>query len=104
MQRTVICGEGPLLGHSSVGLAFCASQHDMHTKPRAHQQCLPADMDEHVADSPYQVTVLPGPPAAQRSVIDGLGRRAAHVGTKASFEIEARDAHGNRCLSRPPAN
>ena len=57
-----------------------------------------ADMDEHVADSPYQVMVLPGLPSAQHSVVDGPGRRAAVVGTEASFEVEARDAHGNRCV------
>ena len=58
-----------------------------------------ADMDEDVAESPYQVTVLPGPPSAQHSVIDGPGRRAAIAGSAASFEIEARDAHGNRYIS-----
>ncbi len=65
-----------------------------------HSQLMLADMDEHVADSPYQVIVLPGLPSAQHSIIDGPGRRATSVGTEASFEVEARDAYGNRCV--PP--
>ena len=50
-----------------------------------------------MAESPYQVVVLPGLPSAQHSVVDGPGRRAARVATEASFRVEARDAHGNRC-------
>ena len=55
-----------------------------------------ADMDEHVAESPYEVTVAPGLPSAKHSVISGAGRRAGAVGAEACFEIEARDMHGNR--------
>ena len=58
--------------------------------------CLTADMDEHVAESPYQVTMLPGPPSAKHTLVHGPGRQAAAVGTEARFEVEARDAHGNR--------
>ena len=55
-----------------------------------------ADMDEHVAESPYEVTVAPGLPSAKHSVISGAGRRAGAVDAEACFEIEARDMHGNR--------
>lgn len=49
-----------------------------------------------MAASPYEVTVVPGRPSAKRTVISGPGRRGSIVGSKACFEVEARDAHGNR--------
>ena len=56
----------------------------------------PADMEEHVAGSPYEITVVPGPASARYTVISGPGRQAAVTGSKAGFEVEARDAFGNR--------
>lgn len=56
----------------------------------------PADMEEHVAGSPYEVTVVPGPASARHTVISGPGRQAAVTGSKARFDVEARDAFGNR--------
>ncbi len=41
--------------------------------------------------------VLPGAPAARASVVEGAGRRSAHVGAPATFTVAARDAHGNAC-------
>lgn len=50
---------------------------------------------EHVADSPYRVAVLPGPPSARHSTVTGAGRRRAVAGCVATFEVVARDAHSN---------
>ena len=55
-----------------------------------------ADMVEHVASSPYEITVVPGPASARHTVISGPGRQAAMTGSEARFEVEARDAFGNR--------
>lgn len=62
-----------------------------------HFPCI-AGEGEHVADSPYQVQVEPGPPAPLHSTVTGQGRRAAAAGCLASFEVVARDAHGNACI------
>ena len=53
-------------------------------------------MEEHVAGSPYEVTVVPGPASASHTVISGPGRQAAVTGSEARFDVEARDAFGNR--------
>ena len=55
-----------------------------------------ADMEEHVAGSPYDITVVPGPASARHTVISGPGRQAALTGKEARFEVEAKDAFGNR--------
>ena len=49
-----------------------------------------------MAGSPYEVTVVPGPASARHTVISGPGRQAAVTGSDARFEVEARDAFGNR--------
>ncbi|KIZ07366.1 hypothetical protein MNEG_0592 [Monoraphidium neglectum] len=51
----------------------------------------------HVADSPYPLRVLPGPPCAARCTAEGAGRRAAAAGERATFSVVARDAFGNAC-------
>lgn len=56
--------------------------------------------DEHVADSPYVVKVLPGRPFPRRCCIKGKGYRVAELGAKACFSVEALDRFGNAVLGR----
>jgi len=56
--------------------------------------------DEHVADSPYIVKVLPGRPFPRRCCIKGKGYRVAELGAKACFSVEALDRFGNAVLGR----
>ena len=51
--------------------------------------------DEHVADSPYPVRILPGRPSPRRCGISGEGHRKATVGAEAFFFVDAIDRHGN---------
>lgn len=53
---------------------------------------------DRVADSPYSVKVVPGPPVARKSTVSGLGRMEAVVGEAANFIIEGRDQYGNRSV------
>lgn len=50
---------------------------------------------EHVADSPYPIKVLPGPPSARHSTVTGAGKYTATAGATAEFTVEVRDAYGN---------
>lgn len=52
---------------------------------------------EHVGDSPYPVSVRPGPPCPRASSVSGAGRSCAVAGAAAEFEVAFRDAHGNAC-------
>ncbi len=54
-------------------------------------------MRQHVADSPYQVDVLPGPPMARHSTVEGKGRNHAVASCSARFQVVLRDAYGNAC-------
>ena len=56
--------------------------------------------DEHVADSPYVVKVLPGRPFPRRCHIKGEGHRVAELGVKACFSVEALDRFGNAVFGR----
>ena len=56
--------------------------------------------DEHVADSPYVVRVLPGRPFPRRCRIKGEGHRVAELGVKACFSVEALDRFGNAVFGR----
>lgn len=56
----------------------------------------PAGGDEHVAQSPYPLRVLPARPAALCCAVEGPGRSAAVAGRPAEFTVEARDEFGNR--------
>ena len=55
--------------------------------------------DEVVADSPYTITALPGPPVGNKCSVEGPGRRAAVAGAQADFTVYVRDAYGNACSS-----
>jgi hypothetical protein len=57
---------------------------------------LHADMEEHVAESPYPVRVLPAKPSLKHCAVSGEGRRSAKAGHDTTFIIEARDRYGNR--------
>jgi hypothetical protein len=48
-----------------------------------------------VADSPYPVRLLPGPPSARHSTVSGPGRHTAAAGTAVAFDVTVRDAYGN---------
>ncbi|WPT17929.1 Radial spoke head 10-like protein B [Picochlorum sp. SENEW3] len=52
---------------------------------------------EHVADSPYPVRLLPGAPCYKTSLIRGEGKAWATCGQEAKFEILIRDKFGNCC-------
>jgi len=58
--------------------------------------------DELVAESPYQVEVVPGKPCPRRTVVAGSGLGGGKVGEKSSFTVEARDRHDNRCRGGKP--
>lgn len=57
------------------------------------------DVEEHLADSPYPLLVLPDKPSPNHSTVTGNGRRTATAEQAASFSIEARDQFGNRSAS-----
>ncbi len=59
--------------------------------------------DDHAADSPYPVRVLPGPAVFARTLVSGV-KSAMRPGDTMEFEIEARDRFGNRCTSDPDAD
>lgn len=52
--------------------------------------------DEHVAQSPYPLRVLPARPAAKRCAVEGSGRSAAVAVRPAEFVVEVCDEYGNR--------
>jgi len=62
-----------------------------------HLCCLLAGDGEHVADSPYPVLLVPGPPHPRNSLVTGSGRSLAVAGSAATFDIIVQDAYGNRC-------
>ena len=66
-----------------------AGEHTLHV--------LSCDGGEAVAESPYPVRVLPGPPASRRCQVvwGGEGRRSAPAGTPLSLSVVAVDAFGN---------
>lgn len=51
--------------------------------------------EEHVADSPYPVRILPARPFPKRCQISGEGHRVATTLETAFFYVEAFDRHGN---------
>lgn len=57
----------------------------------------PTGTEEHVAQSPYPLRVLPAWPSARRCEVAGAGRSSAVAGQLAEFEVVAHDEHGNRC-------
>ncbi|KAI7844470.1 hypothetical protein COHA_001973 [Chlorella ohadii] len=57
--------------------------------------------DEHVAQSPYPLRVLPARPATKRCTVEGSGRSAAVAGRPAEFAVQVCDEFGNR-WSGPP--
>lgn len=61
--------------------------------------CLPSTAtagDEHVAQSPYPLRVLPARPTAKCCAVEGSGRSAAVAGRPAEFVVEVCDEYGNR--------
>jgi len=58
---------------------------------------LSAGEGEHVADSPYPVLLVPGPPHPRRCLVTGSGRSVAVAGSAAAFEVVLQDEYGNRC-------
>lgn len=52
---------------------------------------------EHVADSPYPVRLLPGAPCYKTSLVRGEGKMLGKCGQEAKFEILIRDKFGNCC-------
>jgi hypothetical protein len=55
-------------------------------------------VEEHVAQSPYPLRVLPAPPCVKRCRVEGGGRCGAVAGVTARFEVEACDEFGNRWI------
>ncbi len=51
--------------------------------------------DEHVADSPYPVKILPARPFPKRCEVDGDGVRKSKVGDDTVFCVRGVDRHGN---------
>jgi len=51
----------------------------------------------HVADSPYPLLVLPGPPSLFQTTTSGAAHRTATATQPAAFTVQARDALGNPC-------
>lgn len=49
-----------------------------------------------MADSPYDVRVVPARPSVKHCTVVGDGRRNTTVGRPAHFIVEARDEFGNR--------
>ena len=49
-----------------------------------------------MASSPYDIIVVPSQASARHTAISGPGRQAALTSSEARFEVEARDAFGNR--------
>ena len=72
--------------------------HVMYTATRAglYQPHITVGPEEHVADSPYPLRVLPAKPCTRRSVVAGAGRGAATTGAPAAFTVAAHDEFGNR--------
>lgn len=60
--------------------------------------------EEHVADSPYPVRILPGRPHPRRCVISGDGLRCATTGVETSFSVRAFDSHGNAATGKLTAH
>lgn len=60
--------------------------------------CCLAGADEHVADSPYPLRVLPGKPCPRKCEVVGEGRSRATACQPASFSILIHDQFGNRCV------
>lgn len=57
---------------------------------------VPAETGESVAESPYTLRVAAGKPDARKSTIRLIHPGAAMANQAVDFEVEARDAFGNR--------
>ncbi|DBB01026.1 TPA: hypothetical protein ACH3X1_000926 [Trebouxia sp. C0004] len=65
-----------------------AGMHDLH---------ITIGGEEHVAESPYSVRLLPVQPVPRKCTVIGPGRIHSTTGELAEFFIEGRDQFGNRC-------
>ncbi|GAB4815949.1 hypothetical protein N2152v2_002995 [Parachlorella kessleri] len=61
-----------------------------------YQLSITVGAEEHVADSPYPLRVLPGKPCPRKCEVVGEGRSRAIAGQPASFSILIHDQFGNR--------
>ena len=60
------------------------------------RSCVGSGGEERVADSPYELRVLPQHPVTRKCTVTGSGRSQATAGEPAEFYVEDRDQYGNR--------